>query len=141
MVEDKPQEKNKIVKFIKSSALDWVDWANKLKWSFISFKFLSFFGFCGLLVLLWFGLERAFNKTVAIATSLYTSGHITDEHLTNIINTAQTVYYDSVIGHVSILAAAVLVSIIGLKIMSERVESELAKAGKKTKDLKKFLKK
>jgi len=143
MTEDeKPKEKqNRFFSFIQDSVSDWLSWGNKLKWSFISFKFLSFFGFCGLLVLLWFGLERTFQKTIDMATNLHTSGHITQDHLTEIINTAQTVYYDNVIGHVSILAAAVLVAIIGLKMISEKVESEMAKVGKTKKDLKKFLKK
>ena len=135
-------KKGAIMTFLCDSASDWVSWANKLKWHFISFKFLAFFGFCGLLVLLWYGLERAFSKTVEIATALHASGHIEEEHVTKIVTTAQTVYYDNVIGHVSLLAAAVLVAIIGLKMISEKVEGDISKAtGKAAKDLKNFMKK
>ena len=123
-------------KFVKNSCADWISWGNKLKWLFISFKVVSFFGFCGLLVSLWFGIGKAFQKSVEIATGLHSAGYIKDTQVVEIINTSQTLLYDKVVGHVTILATGVMVSIIGLKMISEKVSTDIAK---KSKDLTKYL--
>ena len=133
-----PELKEAASRFVKDSASDWAAWCSKLKWHFISFKFLSFFGFCSLLVLFWFGLEKAFQKSVEVATALYSGGYIEKEHVKEIITQAQNVLYNEAVGHVTILGAAVLVAIVGLKMMAERVEGALAEKGK---DLTKYVKK
>jgi len=127
----KPKCDHAVTKGVKLSFLDWAAWANKLKWSFISFKFLAFFGFCGLLVAFWFGLQRAFQKSVEVATGLYSADYIEKEHVKDIVIQAQNVLYNEAVGHVTILAAAVMVSIVGLKMMAERVESKLSEKSDK----------
>jgi hypothetical protein len=124
--------------FVKNSCDDWVNWGNKLKWLFISFKFVAFFGFCGLLISLWYGLGKAFQRSVEIATGLHSAGYIKDTQVVEIVNTSQTLLYDKVIGHASVVAVGVLVAIVGLKALSEKIDGDVAKSGA---DLKKYLKK
>lgn len=128
----------RIGKYICDCLQDWAEWFTKLKWSFISFRFLSFFGFCGLLIAFWKGLEVAFMQSVNVATELHVRGYIDKEHVKDIITQAQNVLYNEAVGHVSILAAGVLIAIVGLKMVSDHIEGKLAEQGK---DLRKYVKK
>jgi hypothetical protein len=106
---------NELTKYVKSSLEDWGAWFTKLKWSFISFKFLSFFGFCGLLVAFWYGAQQAFQKTVEVATGLYKGEFIEKEHVKEIVINGQNAIYDHAFGHVATVAVGVLVAIVALK--------------------------
>lgn len=95
------------------------DWCSKLSWMLISFKLWSFVTLTLLLVLAWVSAEKGFNSTIQIAKDLHDKGYINSEQLANLITHSQTVYMDSLLGHVSVFGAAVLVSIIALKAASE----------------------
>lgn len=124
--------------YIANSLQDWSHWFTKLKWSFISFKFLSFFGFCGLLVCFWYGSQKALKEGVEVAKALHKEGFIKEEHVKEIVINGQTAIYDHAFGHVATVAVGVLVAIVALKAVAQHVEGKLVESGK---DLNKYIKK
>jgi hypothetical protein len=91
------------------------EWFAKLAWMLISFKVWSFSTMITILIMAWLSVQKGFMTTVSVAKDLHDSNYINSEQFTSIITHAQTVYMDSLMGHVSVLGSAVLVAIIALK--------------------------
>ncbi|RKZ96086.1 MAG: hypothetical protein DRQ40_02015 [Gammaproteobacteria bacterium] len=95
------------------------EWCSKLAWMFVSFKVWAFSIIISLLVLAWLSAEKGFYTSIEVAKQLHDKEYINSEQLSNIVTHSQTIYMDSLMGHVSIFGSAVLVAIIALKAATE----------------------
>jgi hypothetical protein len=94
---------------------DWQDWAAKLRWQLISFKFLSFWACIVLLVAVFRCLWDTYFKTINIATELYKQGILTKDNLSSIIISTQAALFDNALAHILLFAGTVLTSIVTIK--------------------------
>jgi len=107
---------------------DWKAWFNKLKWQFISFKFLAFFTVLSCVVGAWFGLERLFLKSVSIAETLFEKEYITKDGVKEIVTHSQSVLYDMAFNHLMVGSASVLAAIIAIKGVAYVMNSKQTRA-------------
>jgi hypothetical protein len=97
------------------SSSDWQGWGNKLKWQLISFKFLAFWAFVGMLIAAFRCLWDFYFKTIDIATGLCKAGLLSKADLSQIIMHTQSVIFDSAFSHVLLFAGTAITSIIAIK--------------------------
>lgn len=95
------------------------EWISKLAWMLISFKVWSFTVIVGLLIAAWIFAEQGFRSTIVIAKELHDKQYINSEQLSKIVTHSQSVYMDSLLGHVSMFGSAVLVAVLAMKAASD----------------------
>lgn len=95
------------------------EWFAKLAWMLISFKLWAFITITGLLVLAWCSAEAGFRNAIVTAQGLFDKGYIDSEQFSEVITHANTVYMDSLLGHVSTFGVGVLVSIVAAKAITD----------------------
>ena len=122
-------------------------WCSKLMWMLISFKVMSFIILTSLLVGAWVSVQNSFTHVIEVTKALHDKEYIDSGQMAEIIANAQTVLFDSTLGHISTFGISVLVAIIAIKgfgdwndiskekaLISKMDKKELANGG-----LKKFL--
>jgi hypothetical protein len=107
---------------------DWKDWFCKLKWQFISFKFLAFWTFVVLLAASELGLIYIYKYSIRITTSLFKAGYITKDHVATIITHTQTTLFDIALSHLLVFFGAAIASIIAIKGVSYWTNSKQTSA-------------
>ncbi len=126
---------------------DWKAFWCKLKWQFISFKFLSFWAYTTLLICFWFSLEHLHQQSIKYAKEMFKEELITSAQVTELINHSQTVLYDTTLSHLLLFLGTIITAIIAIKGVSYVTEGQRKRAvinkigdsAEKNEDLKKFL--
>ena len=107
-----------------SKDIEQDSWFSKVKWQIISFKFLAFWVSIGLLVTAWVSIVRTYQYTIDTTTTLYEKKIIDSNQFTAIITHTQDVLFNLALGHVLVLAGAILAGIIALKGVSYYTEGK-----------------
>ena len=94
---------------------DWKAWFCKLKWHFISFKFLSFWTFIVLLIGSVASLFYVYAYSIKVTSELYKRGLLTKDHVSTIITHVQTTLFDVALSHLLIFFGAAITSVIAIK--------------------------
>jgi len=126
---------------------DWKCFWRKLKWQLISFKFLSFWAYTGLLVFFWYSLESLHHHSIEYAQDMFKEKLITSTQVSELINHSQTVLYDTALSHLLLFLGTIITALVAIKGVSyvtegQRSRTVINKMGENTErneDLKKFL--
>jgi len=94
---------------------DWRDYWNKIKWQLISFKFLSFWAYTGLLFFFWRSLDTLHKQSIDYAKEMFKEHLITSAQVSELINHSQTVLFDTALSHLLIFLATILTALIAIK--------------------------
>ena len=107
---------------------DWKAWFCKLKWQFISFKFLAFWTLLIMLAGSGVGLALVYRYSLKILKELYKSGYLTKDHVSAIIMHTQTTLFDVALSHLLMFFGTAIAAIITIKGVSYWTDSKQTSA-------------